>query len=170
MTGHDALDRSTRGIPLDGEPLSIGYGYPDDGITVVSLVGDCDLASAASLRRALRYVVEDSPDLLVLDLTESTFFDSTSLRALLDADRKRRRKGREGIVLVVNDLARRVLEISGTDPVFTIHASLDAALAERDENRPYVRRMDPPRIHEALSSRLRNVVSRRPVVDERVDP
>jgi anti-sigma B factor antagonist len=112
-------------------PPRIDYAYPNDGVTIVSLSGDCDLASGAVLRRALSYVVEDDPELFVIDLTEASFFDSTALRTLLEANRRRRHRGRGSIVLVVNRLVRRVLELSATDTVFELQSTRDAALTER---------------------------------------
>ncbi len=124
----------------DGEPLehgSIVVAPPDRHLELVDHT--IRLSSAprengyrpARVKRTLAYVVEDDPAVLVVDLTATSFFDSTSLRALLEADRKRRRKRQNGLRVVTNALVRRLLEISGLDTSLALFPSIDAALAPR---------------------------------------
>jgi anti-anti-sigma factor len=108
--------------------LTVEYRYPADGVTVLSLIGDCDLATVTLLRRALAYVVEDDPELLVVDLSSTTFIDSTGLRAVFAANVKRRRKQQDGLVLVTNAMTRRLFEIAGVDKTMSLASDMEAVV------------------------------------------
>jgi anti-sigma B factor antagonist len=125
VNGHAPGRLAETAVP---DPLTIEYLYPADGVTVISLIGDCDLATVVRMKRALSYVVEDDPEVLVVDLSSTTFLDSTGLRAIYAANVKRRRKRRDGIVLVTNAMTRRVFEIAGMDPTMSLSPGLDAVL------------------------------------------
>ena len=65
--------------------------------------------AAEELRRA----EDDRPPTLVLDLRAVTFFDSTGLQLVLDADVRAREEGREFVVALDADgEPRRVLELA----------------------------------------------------------
>ena len=53
-----------------------------------------------------------SPEKLVLDLREVTFFDSTGLQLVLDADVRAREEGRTLIVAPGDGEPRRILELA----------------------------------------------------------
>ncbi|HEV7203803.1 MAG TPA: STAS domain-containing protein [Jatrophihabitans sp.] len=82
-----------------------------DGTGAVQLivVGEIDIATAATLRRALAELLRKSPGRLILDLGGVDFIDSSGLAVLLEAA-----SGVEHIELVRPSLAvRRVIELSG---------------------------------------------------------
>jgi anti-anti-sigma factor len=56
-----------------------------DGLTVVTVVGDLDLASAPALRRALRRADDASSPDLVVDFSQVTFFDCAIVGVLVTA-------------------------------------------------------------------------------------
>src|SRR5207302_8587046 len=56
-----------------------------DGATVVSLAGELDLYNAEDVRAALLECCAEEPVVLVLDLAEVTFIDSTALGVLIEA-------------------------------------------------------------------------------------
>ena len=98
-----------------------------DGATVVRLAGELDLYNAHSVREALITCCEETPDRLVVDLSEVTFIDSTALGVLIEA--RTRMANRKSFLLAAPGLeTRRALEISGLDKHFAVHESLDAAL------------------------------------------
>ena len=99
-----------------------------DGSTVVRLAGELDLYNAHTVREALIAACEESPDRLVVDLSDVNFIDSTALGVLIEA--RTRLENRRGFLLAAPGLeTRRALEISGLDKHFTVHESLDEALA-----------------------------------------
>src|SRR5438309_2844888 len=97
-----------------------------DGTIVVSLAGELDLYNAAAVREALLACCAESPDRLIVDLTNVKFIDSTALGVLIEA--RTRMSNRRGFLLAAPGLeTRRALEISGLDRHFVVHESLDAA-------------------------------------------
>jgi anti-sigma B factor antagonist len=66
----------------------------EDGEAVVRLVGALDLGSAPRLNEALVEVEGQAPGVVVLDLRDLTFLDSTGLQAIIAADQRARRSDR----------------------------------------------------------------------------
>jgi anti-sigma B factor antagonist len=60
---------------------------------VLSLHGELDLASAPLLQGAIESVASDAAPLLVLDLDELEFIDSTGLRIILAAHERAQERG-----------------------------------------------------------------------------
>jgi anti-anti-sigma factor len=99
-----------------------------DGATVVSLAGELDLYNAEDIRAALLECCADEPSVLVVDLTEVTFVDSTALGVLIEA--RSRLADRNGFRLAAPGLeTRRALEVSGLDKHFSVHDTVADALA-----------------------------------------
>ena len=100
----------------------------DDGRIVVSLAGELDLYNAHEVRDALLQCCAESPERLVVDLSGVKFIDSTALGVLIEA--RTRMENRRAFLLAAPGLeTKRALEISGLDRHFSVHDSLDAALA-----------------------------------------
>jgi len=98
-----------------------------DGATVVSLGGELDLYNAEDVRSALLEACGDEPDVLVVDLAEVTFIDSTALGVLIEA--RSRLADRGGFRLAAPGLeSRRALEVSGLDRHFSIFDTVPDAL------------------------------------------
>jgi anti-sigma B factor antagonist len=97
-------------------------------VIVVRLAGELDLYNAAVVRKALLECARKAPTRLVLELSEVTFVDSTALGILIEA--RAQLSDRKTFLLAAPGLeTRRALEISGLDRHFSVHDSLDAALA-----------------------------------------
>ena len=100
-----------------------------DGGTVVSLAGELDLYNAEDVRAALLEACEDEPDVLVIDLAEVTFIDSTALGVLIEA--RSRLADRGGFRLAAPGLeSRRALEVSGLDRHFSVFDTVNDALTK----------------------------------------
>jgi len=99
-----------------------------DGATVVSLAGELDLYNAEDVRAALLEACGDEPPVLVVDLAEVTFIDSTALGVLIEA--RSRLADRSGFRLAAPGLeTRRALEVSGLDRHFSVFDTVADALA-----------------------------------------
>jgi anti-sigma B factor antagonist len=97
-----------------------------DGSIVVSLAGELDLYNAAAVREVLLECCGESPERLIVDLSNVKFIDSTALGVLIEA--RTRMANRRAFLLAAPGLeTRRALEISGLDRHFTVHETLDAA-------------------------------------------
>jgi anti-sigma B factor antagonist len=97
------------------------------GALVVRLTGELDLYNAPVLREALLECASRTPRLLVLDLAEVTFVDSTVLGVFVEVRSKV--GSRDGLVLAAPGLeARRALEVSGLDRHFSVTETVEGAL------------------------------------------
>jgi len=95
---------------------------------VVKLGGELDLYNAEEVRAALADAIGRSPERIVVDMTDVQFVDSTALGVLIEA--RTRMANRRGFLLAAPGLeTRRALEISGLDKHFSVHDSVDDALA-----------------------------------------
>lgn len=98
-----------------------------DGGVVLSLAGELDLYNAEEVRGALLEACADEPKVLVVDLEEVRFIDSTALGVLIEA--RSRMADRSGFRLAAPGLeTRRALEVSGLDRHFIVHATVAEAL------------------------------------------
>ena len=97
-----------------------------EGAVVVHLAGELDLYNAQSVRETLLECCAESPERLVVDLTDVKFIDSTALGVLIEA--RTRMANRRSFMLAAPGLeTRRALEISGLDRHFAVHDTVDAA-------------------------------------------
>ena len=115
----------------DGSAFAYGIRRERSGedIFVVSLAGEHDLYTAPKVQEALRDVIAAGARTIVVDLTETTFLDSTMLHALLSARNELRDGGR--LLLVTNDeTVKRAFEIAGIDRFFDFYPSRRAAEEE----------------------------------------
>lgn len=66
---------------------------PTDGFLVLAIRGELDLVTAPELERAVETALAGSPALLALDLTPTTFLDSSGARQVARAARSAARAG-----------------------------------------------------------------------------
>lgn len=109
----------------------------DDSTQVVAVRGEVDLFTAPELKNALSEAIDSGRVRIVVDLTETTFMDSTALGVLIGTVKRLRSRdgGRMTIVNVDSSIAQ-TFEITGLDQIFTIRATRDEALAALDEPAP----------------------------------
>ena len=97
---------------------------------VVRLGGELDLYNADQVRSVLVGVLANSPERIVVDLSEVEFIDSTALGVLIEARTKLDHRG--GFLLAAPGLeTRRALEISGLDRHFSVHDTVPEALVAK---------------------------------------
>jgi anti-anti-sigma factor len=82
------------------------------GHVTVSLKGELDLSSVGKVEEELERVEADEPSLLVLDLSQLSFLDSTGLRAVVTADERARSNGRRLVIVRGPDAVQRVFAIT----------------------------------------------------------
>jgi len=100
---------------------------------VVAVRGEIDLFTAPELKQKLTDAIEGGKSRIVVDLTDTSFLDSTALGVLIGA--VKRLRSRDGALVIVNvdQNIAKTFEITGLDQIFTIRASRDEALAALDE-------------------------------------
>jgi anti-sigma B factor antagonist len=74
-------------VPFEVQPTRV------DGVLVLSVHGELDLVTAPVLEIAVTTALEESPAALVLDLTPTSFLDSSGARQLARAARQADREG-----------------------------------------------------------------------------
>ncbi len=98
-----------------------------EGAVVLSLAGELDLYNAQEVRGAVLDACADEPEVLVVDLEEVRFIDSTALGVLIEA--RSRMADRSGFRLAAPGVeTRRALEVSGLDRHFLVHDTVAEAL------------------------------------------
>src|SRR3954451_5219320 len=108
----------------------------DDATQVVAVRGEIDLFTAPELKSALAEAIESGHSRIVVDLTDTTFLDSTALGVLIGAvKRLRSRDGRLTIVNVDENIAK-TFEITGLDQIFPISATRDEAIKALADEAP----------------------------------
>jgi anti-sigma B factor antagonist len=96
--------------------------------TVVDAVGDLDLAFVDRLRKEILPAVERGT--VVLDVSRVTFFDSSGLRALLEANHEARVHGAVFRVAAPSPAVARVFELTGALTVLEVYPDVEAALRD----------------------------------------
>jgi len=107
--------------------------HPSEGDRhVLAVRGEIDLFTAPELKQVLAESIESGRVRIVIDLTDTTFLDSTALGVLIGAV-KRLRSG-EGALAIgnVDENISTTFEITGLDQIFTIVATRDEAIEAVD--------------------------------------
>jgi anti-sigma B factor antagonist len=96
---------------------------------LVAAVGELDIYTAPAFREEIARALEnDAVRVLVVDLTQTSFVDSSALGVLIGALRRiRERDGHVRIAIPVAPV-RKVFEITSLDQVFELYPSREAAL------------------------------------------
>lgn len=91
-----------------------------DGAVHIVLNGELDISTAPRLEDDLRRIEAERPPLIVLDLQQLTFMDSTGLRILITADARARGDQRQFVIVRGNEMVQRVMRLTRLDERLTI--------------------------------------------------
>lgn len=105
----------------------------DEHTCVIAIEGELDLSTAPRLKWTLLDALGAGHSLLVIDLSRTSFMDSTALGVLVGVKRGLDAGERLAIVCPESDVLQ-IFEFSGMDGAFTIFPSLDEALASAREH------------------------------------
>ena len=111
--------------------LSTGEG---DGVVVVVLRGELDVAEAARVAASLAVVAASGRDVIV-DLEGLEFIDSSGLAALVYARQHARRAGSDLLLAAPQQQVLRMLAITRLLDVFAVHARVDEAAGSAGHTR-----------------------------------
>ena len=96
---------------------------------VISLTGEVDLYTAPEFKQQLIEVIEQGGKEVVVDFSNTTFIDSTTLGVLVGGvKRLRANDGRLSLVCSDRNITK-IFEITGLDKVFEIYATRDEAVS-----------------------------------------
>jgi stage II sporulation protein AA (anti-sigma F factor antagonist) len=96
--------------------------HPDSGNSVLHLGGELDLSVAEELEQQLLHALRRADERLFVDLSEVTYLDSSSVRALLRAAAIAHDGGKRVQVTSASGISRRVLELAGVEEVLGLDA------------------------------------------------
>ena len=100
---------------------------------VISLSGEVDLYTAPEFKQKLLDVIAQGARSVVVDFTDTTFIDSTTLGVLVSGV-KRLRENDGQLSLVCSDRnITKIFEITGLDKVFPIYESREEAFEGSSE-------------------------------------
>jgi len=99
-----------------------------DDAYIVAVRGEIDLFTAPEFQQRIAAPIEDGATRVIVDLTEVTFIDSSSLGVLIGAHRRLKQRNGSLVVVCDNDAIVKTFKITGLDGVFTLVRSLDDAL------------------------------------------
>ena len=100
----------------------------NDATHVVAVTGEIDLFTAPEFKQRMSAPIDAGRSNVIVDLTETTFIDSSSLGVLIGAHRRLKLRGGSLVVVCDNDAIVKTFRITGLDGVFTLVKSLDDAL------------------------------------------
>ena len=96
---------------------------------VISLTGEVDLYTAPEFKQQLIEVIEQGGKEVVVDFSNTTFIDSTTLGVLVGGvKRLRANEGRLSLVCSDRNITK-IFEITGLDKVFEIYTTRDEAVS-----------------------------------------
>jgi len=101
----------------------------DSETHLIELGGEVDLYTAPEFKERMVQVIEDGKTRVVVDLSEATFIDSTTLGVLVGGVKRLRPNGGSLALVCTDQNIQKIFEITGLDRVFPIHETREAALA-----------------------------------------
>jgi anti-sigma B factor antagonist len=106
-----------------------------DGAYVISLTGEVDLYTAPEFKQKLLEVIGQGGKDVIVDFTDTTFIDSTTLGVLVGGVKRLRSQDGQLSLVSSDRNITKIFEITGLDRVFTIYPSRDEAVAKVGTNR-----------------------------------
>src|SRR3954454_10199799 len=100
----------------------------DADTQIVAVAGEIDLFTAPEFKQHVSAPIDDGCTRVIVDLTGTTFIDSSSLGVLIGAHRRLRRMGGSLTIVCNHDAIVKTFKITGLDGVFTLVPTLDEAL------------------------------------------
>ena len=95
---------------------------------IVAVSGEVDLFTAPEFKQRVMAPIAAGIDHVIVDLTRTTFIDSSSLGVLIGAHRRLKQRRGRLVVVCEGEAIVKTFRITGLDGVFTIVGSLEAGL------------------------------------------
>jgi anti-anti-sigma factor len=92
----------------------------ENGTPLLSVRGELDLASSPVLEQELERVATATPSLVIIDLRELDFMDSTGLSVLIRAHQRAQESGHRLGIVNGSRQVRRLLSLTGVSDRLTI--------------------------------------------------
>ncbi|MEM1165291.1 MAG: STAS domain-containing protein [Planctomycetota bacterium] len=92
----------------------------NDANTTVAPTGDVDLSVSRDLQSALKKVMDDKPERVIVDLSGVPYMDSSGVATLVEAMQISRKQATRLVLCGMQEKVRSIFEIARLDKVFTI--------------------------------------------------
>jgi anti-sigma B factor antagonist len=102
----------------------------DSHTHLIELGGEIDLYTAPEFKERMGAVIDEGKTRVVVDLSQATFIDSTTLGVLVGGVKRLRPAGGSLALVCTDENIIKIFEITGLDRVFPIHGSRDEAMAD----------------------------------------
>ena len=112
--------------------FSIDTEQVGDARHVIALTGEVDLYTAPELKTQMLEVIANGAHDVVVDFSDTTFIDSTTLGVLVGGVKRLREKGGRLSIVCSDRNITKIFEITGLDRVFTIYPTRAEALERLD--------------------------------------
>jgi anti-sigma B factor antagonist len=99
-----------------------------DDAYLIALSGEVDLYTAPEFKEQLLEVVGQGGKEVIVDFTETTFIDSTTLGVLVGGVKRLRPNGGQLSLVCSDRNIAKIFEITGLDKVFPIYATRNEAV------------------------------------------
>jgi anti-sigma B factor antagonist len=100
-----------------------------DDAYLISLSGEVDLYTAPDFKQQLLQVIGDGARQVIVDFSQTTFIDSTTLGVLVGGVKRLRPNGGQLSLVCSDRNITKIFEITGLDRVFTIYPTRDEAVS-----------------------------------------
>jgi anti-sigma B factor antagonist len=100
----------------------------DERATVLAVAGELDLATSPVLEQEIDRVRDGDAELLIVDLRDLRFMDSTGLHALVKAHRRAQDAGRRFAVVHGGGQIERLLSLTGVGELLVVARSPEELL------------------------------------------
>ena len=110
----------------------------DDRAKIIALGGEIDLYNAPELKKQLFGVISEGYKEVIVDFSEATFIDSTTLGVLVGGVKRLRMQDGHLSLICNNKHISSVFEITGLDRVFPIYETRAEALQALAEPAPAI--------------------------------
>ena len=104
----------------------------DDDTHVIAVAGEVDLFTAPEFKERVMAPIAAGVARVVVDLSDASFIDSSSLGVLIGAHRRLRARGGRLMVACDHAAILKTFRVTGLDSVFTIAPTVEEALAAPD--------------------------------------
>ena len=109
----------------------IGEDMAYDDAVVLTVGGEIDYGTSPQLKQRIDDHLKSDERHLVLDLSWTTFVDSTAIGVLMGASNRLREAGRGALgVVCSNEQVLQIFQISGLESVVSLHRTCDEAISQ----------------------------------------
>lgn len=107
----------------------LSHHVSQDDVCVIRVGGYLDFDAAPEFKKCLVHRIEEGSKVIVVDLTDAGFIDSTGIGVLVGALKRVKQAGGSLAVVCADADVRGIFEIVGLDAVMPLHGSREEALA-----------------------------------------